>query len=728
MGHQRLARVGRFASVVLFTIWTTTAQAQLEGLGDVDVYLGRDLSELSGEWDGHPTVEELNAATRVPLLEQVPNLVNDGEWKWLEWRVPGSVTPGSWLELATSSLDSLVVISVRDGVEAKRDTAFGSGTRWSMNLEKLQGRVGLDGSNYPTFSLPEGGERLIVYLGVKSGKQIVLPLRWSSSANIKRWSKSRDLFFSLYIGIMLVMFLYNLVLYFSVEDRIYLLYVLFLVGVAGSQLFLEGYQWLIPGFEPTSWLGLRSVHFIGIFSGVTTILFVNRFLDLARTARGYYLTFNVVMSGYFFAFLAVVFGELSTGYQMINAVALGAVLVVPASIHVLKQGKRSALFMLTAFTMFFGSVVIFSLKEFGFIPYETWTKFAMPIGSMAEVVLLSIALADRINQLKKESALAREDQLRVSRLNEKITREQNEVLEQRVKKRTEELEERNERIRAALDDLKLAQDQLVQSEKLASIGQLTAGIAHELNNPINFVSSSAQSLRRDFDDVTEVLEGLKEVVASDQGLASQVEALQARMKALDLDFTMKEIDELLSGIEDGANRTAEIVKGLRIFSRMDGDASTSANLNDLLESTLVILRSTLRDEVVLSVDLATNIPDIACQPGKLNQVFMNLITNAAQATKKTDLPKEERNVRVRTRLVTEQGKEWVQVSVEDNGIGMTDEVKSQIFDPFFTTKEVGEGTGLGLSIVKGILDDHSATLRIESKPGSGSTFLITLPA
>jgi signal transduction histidine kinase len=297
-----------------------------------------------------------------------------------------------------------------------------------------------------------------------------------------------------------------------------------------------------------------------------------------------------------------------------------------------------------------------------------------------------------------------------------------------VKQRTEELEERNERLRGALEELKLAQDQLVQAEKLASIGQLTAGIAHELNNPINFVSSSAQSLRRDFDDVSEILQVLQGLAAGDEDLGARVAGMQKRMEELDLEFTLKEIDELLNGIDDGANRTAEIVKGLRIFSRMDGDEGTAANLNDLLESTLVILRSTLRDEVELNVDLAPNVPSVSCQPGKLNQVFMNLITNAAQATSKTDLPKEERQVRVRTRVVTEGGAEWVQVAVEDNGIGMTEEVKSQIFDPFFTTKDVGEGTGLGLSIVKGILDDHKATLEIQSNPGQGSLFLITFPA
>ena len=184
---------------------------------------------------------------------------------------------------------------------------------------------------------------------------------------------------------------------------------------------------------------------------------------------------------------------------------------------------------------------------------------------------------------------------------------------------------------------------------------------------------------------------------------------------------------MLNGIDDGTARTSEIVKGLRIFSRMDGDASKDANVNDLLESTLVILRSSLKDEVQLQVDLAPNLPEISCQPGKLNQVLMNLITNAAQAAATSANSIEDRHVRIRTRVIQVDGQEQVQVSIEDNGVGMSEEVQAQIFDPFFTTKDVGEGTGLGLSIVKGILDDHHAAVEVQSTEGSGSTFLITFP-
>ena len=704
-----------------------TSQSQMAQ----DRYIGEMAVELEGTWNANPTLERLESAPKRKVEEPLINLGNDGAWHWIELKGLSRAFGSQFLEVATAQIDSLTFLSTCNG-NLKDGPLHLNGVSIRGTSDGM-GQSLTDGT-FPMF--PLGGADLCeedkIYLGVKSGKQISLPLRVASLNDLREWSFMRDVFFSFYAGIMLVMLLYNLVLYFTVEDRSYLLYVLFLIGVALSQLFLAGYQGVIPGWDGTSWLGLRAVHFVGIFSGVTTILFVNRFLDLARKGPGYHRVFNGLMSLYSVALVFLLVGRLNWAFQTINFVAMAALLVVPASIHVWKQGQRSALYLLIAFTFFLLTVVMFAASQFTGNPLplvpQSVNNFAMPVGSIVEVVLLSLALADRINQFKRESAKAREEQLRVSQLNEKITREQNEVLERNVRERTEELEERNDRLRAALEELKLAQDQLVQSEKLASIGQLTAGIAHELNNPINFVSSSAQSLRRDFDDVTEILRMLTEMGTDDDALQEKMQALQDRMTQLDMAFTMKEIDELLTGIDDGTTRTSEIVKGLRIFSRMDGDAATEANLNDLLESTLVILRSSLQDEVELTVDLAPNVPAVPCQPGKLNQVFMNLITNAAQATSKTDVAPADRYVRIRTRVLQQEGPNAVQVSIEDNGIGMSEAVQSQIFDPFFTTKDVGEGTGLGLSIVKGILDDHQATLDIQSTPGEGSTFLITFPS
>jgi signal transduction histidine kinase len=289
------------------------------------------------------------------------------------------------------------------------------------------------------------------------------------------------------------------------------------------------------------------------------------------------------------------------------------------------------------------------------------------------------------------------------------------------------LREINDSLQATLEDLRSAQQQLIQSEKLASIGQLTAGIAHELNNPINFVSSNAQSLKRDFIDVKEIISLISNLDSESSSLKEDYLAVCNKMSQLDIPFTMNEIDELLLGVEDGANRTTEIVRGLRIFSRMDGNQTVMANLNELLSSTLIILRSNLKDEADVIVELSENVPDISCQPGKLNQVFMNIITNAAHATMETELPRSDRKVRVRTRLVKDKDSKFVQVEISDNGVGMSEQTQAQIFNPFYTTKEVGKGTGLGLSIVKGILDDHNATIEISSKVDDGTTFLLSFP-
>lgn len=718
--HHRILK--RVCCVAVWCLMGEGITAQVSASGGR--YLGRHMHavELTSP-SANTSFETLESSAKRRLNADVPTLSNSAKWTWVEVDLTHLDVPGAWLEVSSAMVDSLVVFASCHGQALYRMEAHGSGRRWSRAEGALQG------SNYPKFPLPsETCDDLKVYVGVQSGKQLLLPVRVASSSELRAFSLARDLFYAFYVGIMVVMLLYNLVLYFTVRDRSYLLYTLFLIGVACSQLFLEGYQGILLGVDSTTWLGMRLVHLIGIFSGVTTILFVQRFLHLKRTAPRYHQLFRAFVVAYGGVLAVLLLGFLNLSFSLINAVASVAVLVIPASLEARKQGQKSATFLLIAFTAFLLSVTVFALKEFGVLPHTLWTRFAMPVGSIVQLVLLSIALADRINQLKKESSKAREEKLRVSQLNERMVKEQNQVLESKVRERTEALESQNESLEAALQELKVAQDQLVQNEKLASIGQLTAGIAHELNNPINFVSSSAQSLRRDFEDVSEVMERVLALGPDDPELQGAITALQEKIASLDLGFTMKEIEELLTGIEDGAQRTTAIVKGLRIFSRMDGDEASKASINELLESTSVILRSSFREEASVVLELSPDDTVVMCQPGKLNQVFMNLISNAVQATVMSGKPFAEREVRVRTRRVMQGEEASVQVAIADNGVGMDEDTQAQIFDPFFTTKEVGEGTGLGLSIVKGILDDHRATLELESKPGEGTTFLITFPA
>ncbi|MGB0510489.1 MAG: sensor histidine kinase, partial [Flavobacteriales bacterium] len=184
-----------------------------------------------------------------------------------------------------------------------------------------------------------------------------------------------------------------------------------------------------------------------------------------------------------------------------------------------------------------------------------------------------------------------------------------------------------------------------------------------------------------------------------------------------------------SGILEGADRTARIVGGLRVFGRMDGDKPVEAALSDLLEASITVLGDRARSRARIEVDLADNVPSLYCQSGKLSQVFMNIIVNAVQATESRWQEPEEREVRVELdQTLDANGKAHeLIVRVRDNGTGMDEETQQRLFDPFYTTKEIGKGTGLGLSIVKGILDDHGARIAVESRLGEGTTFVLTFP-
>ncbi|MBL0314744.1 MAG: hypothetical protein IPP69_02830 [Flavobacteriales bacterium] len=291
----------------------------------------------------------------------------------------------------------------------------------------------------------------------------------------------------------------------------------------------------------------------------------------------------------------------------------------------------------------------------------------------------------------------------------------------KVHERTAELEDAKERIQSQYDHLRLTQKQLVESEKLAGLGQMTAGIAHELNNPINFVTSNVGPLHRDIEDVVGLLNEYYQL--PDEPTSDQIYDLKAKYKKTDIDFVQKEIHQLLQGIEEGSKRTAEIVRGLRIFARADKDTLVPANINECLQSTLVVMKSVTKGNVNLTKEIDPAMPFIECFPGKLNQVIANLIANAVQATKMPGRSTLDRQVFVKSW----HDEKYVHVSVKDNGCGIEDAAKEKIFVPFYTTKSVGEGTGLGLSISMGIVEEHNGEIEVISTPGEGSEFIVHLP-
>ena len=255
---------------------------------------------------------------------------------------------------------------------------------------------------------------------------------------------------------------------------------------------------------------------------------------------------------------------------------------------------------------------------------------------------------------------------------------------------------------------------------MASLGQLTAGIAHEINNPINFVRSNIKPLKLDFSDLLTLIEKYTEaeMAAPDKTIFKQAVDFKSK---INLAFVKTEIDELLLGIEEGATRTAEIVQSLKIFSRTDEVELRPADINKSILNTLVILRSTIPYYIEIT-PVFDKLEPLNCYPGKLNQVFLNILHNSIQA-----IIQKQQHHKESILIATKDYPDNITIEITDTGIGMSEEVKQRIFDPFFTTKDVGDGTGLGLSIVFGIIEKHHGAIDVRTNEGQGTTFIIMLP-
>lgn len=261
-----------------------------------------------------------------------------------------------------------------------------------------------------------------------------------------------------------------------------------------------------------------------------------------------------------------------------------------------------------------------------------------------------------------------------------------------------------------------AQAQLVQSEKMASIGQLAAGVAHEINNPIGYVSSNLGALDKYLAEVFQLVDAYEqaETHLNDQGVLGNIQALKKR---LDLPFLREDTAALMSESKEGITRVKKIVQDLKDFSHAGaGDEWQQASMQQGLDSTLNIVWNELKYKCKVKKEYA-KIPDIECLPSQLNQVFMNMMVNAGHAI-------EEKGILT---LRTGTDGEMVWVEIADNGKGIPPEIVQRIFDPFFTTKPVGTGTGLGLSLSLGIINKHNGRIEVDSELGKGATFRIWLP-
>jgi signal transduction histidine kinase len=285
----------------------------------------------------------------------------------------------------------------------------------------------------------------------------------------------------------------------------------------------------------------------------------------------------------------------------------------------------------------------------------------------------------------------------------------------------EQVNHRTEKLLQATRELEERQVQLIQAEKLASIGQMAAGVAHEISSPVGYVMSNLGVLHRYISSLTPLLELQRELVGAEGPRPQEErEALLARLEAewkqRDVTSVLEDLPGLLDETMEGARRIKEIVQSLRMFAREDSGEPQLADLNEELESTLRMVWNQLKYKCTVERDFEP-LPRLRCHPTQIGQVFANLLVNAAQAIERQGV------IRIRTR---QEGNEVV-VRISDTGHGMTPETRARLFTPFFTTKPRGQGTGLGLSVSQSIIARHQGRIEVESEPGKGTTFTVALP-
>ncbi|MES2375314.1 MAG: 7TM diverse intracellular signaling domain-containing protein [Bacteroidota bacterium] len=558
------------------------------------------------------------------------------------------------------------------------------------------------------------------YARIKSNASTVIPIEINSADQFIHKRSLENLVNGAIMGMFIIMALYNLMLLVIIGDKNYLYYVIYIIFLGASQSLLLGFgSNLFP--DNLQFLNNYVTPILRICFGFSLLAFAGEFLQFKENLKQYYVYYQFLYVLYFASLIATFFDYTHFAYTLITISMLTtstSLLVLVTMLYI--QGFKPAKFFIIGWGFFLLSVLVSISRNNGLVPYNYFTLNVVTYSALIELVLFSVALADKINFYRRQNSESQLTALTIARENERLITEQNIFLENKVKDRTQELIQTNQNLSVTIDNLKSAQIQLLETEKMASLGQLTAGVAHEINNPINFVSSNVKPLRVDFDELFLLLTKYEQA-ANNPDKTELLDDANNFNKKIDAEFVKNEVYVLLDGIEDGAVRTAEIVQSLRTFSRMDEMALVPANINTAILSTLVILRSSIPYYIEVKT-IFDELEPLNCYSGKINQALINLINNSIQAIKAKPKYANESIT-----IYTYDHPDHITIKITDTGTGMNDTVKQRIFEPFYTTKNVGEGTGLGLSIVFGIIEKHKGSIQVHSTPGFGSTFTVMLP-
>ena len=548
-----------------------------------------------------------------------------------------------------------------------------------------------------------GTQPAVVYMKVKTHSSFYFPVNVSALAPLMDVTYKHDVFKGVTLGIMLAMLFYNLFVYFLVRDSLYLYYCFYVVAGIYTYSHLNG-LWFFTWSDYPFFNRFLGIQLLALGAAFFSFRFLNSKQVTPRLYR--------VMQGFVVVIILLIPIEYLDIQPFTNNfsqlfTALGAFVLFGAGIFAYFQGNKSAKYYVLAWVFFLFGSFITLLCFVGLVPYNFLTFNGSVIGACIENLMLSFALANRINIYRAESAQAQALAFQRLEDNERLVREQNKVLEEKVHERTTELE-------SSLDMLKTTQTQLIQAEKLASLGELTAGIAHEIQNPLNFVNN--------FSELS-------------VGLVQDIEEEMAK-PTLDNDY----IEELFTDLRENqekinhhGKRASSIVKGMLGHSRENTGVRELTDMNKLADEYLRLSYHGLRaKDKNFNADFELiadpNLPNVKVIPQDFGRVLLNLINNAFYAVNEKKRKNTEGSYQPTVTVTTQQLGNQIAIKVRDNGTGMPESVKDKVFQPFFTTKPTGSGTGLGLSISYDIVTKgHGGRLGIETKEGEFTEFIIHLP-